>query len=355
MTHQEEYTKLGMLVRKVSLGHLLTETEAFDAMSMILNDTSGESDFYWGSLFSCLQLRTPTLAEISGFLGAIARYDKDVKLCNNDKKKIFNKPVFAVTGSGKDTWKTFNISTASAFVAASCGVTVIKPGSNALTSKSGALQVLKSLGIKEAVNDAEVRRYLKETNLAIISFANCVPRYARRYDGRFYHFHPLSYIMPIVAIPYKLDGISYGISDNNIELSLELIREYGIPNAVVSTSFDRKMGQTDELIPYGIGKTAILTGWETSYKKLINKLPGAVANTICAENSHKKNADKVLNAISSNRNNPLARCAATMAATILVAADKVTSIESGYDVAMKAIENGDAYQTYLKYKQVSNS
>jgi anthranilate phosphoribosyltransferase len=86
-------------------------------------------------------------------------------------------------GTGGDGSSTFNISTATALVAAGAGVPVVKHGNRAVSSSSGSVDVLAALGIAVREDMAWVRRCLDRAGLAFC-FAQ--------------HFHPaLRHVAPV--------------------------------------------------------------------------------------------------------------------------------------------------------------
>lgn len=69
------------------------------------------------------------------------------------------------TGGGR---ATFNVSTAAAFVAASCGIKVIKTGSHAYAGRCGALDVLTELGVVTNASMPELADQLSEFRLVFV-------------------------------------------------------------------------------------------------------------------------------------------------------------------------------------------
>lgn len=91
--------------------------------------------------------------------------------------------VLDTCGTGGDDCGTFNVSTATALVAAAAGVPVVKHGNRAVSGRSGSADVLAALGVAVESDAACARRCLDEAGLAFC-FAP--------------HFHPaLRHVAPV--------------------------------------------------------------------------------------------------------------------------------------------------------------
>lgn len=97
-------------------------------------------------------------------LFALARIMRDRAVKVNSEHETFIDAV----GTGGSKAKTFNVSTAAAFVVAGAGVPVAKHGNRAATSHSGSADVLAALGVNPAVDAAKAEECLNSIGICFM-------------------------------------------------------------------------------------------------------------------------------------------------------------------------------------------
>ena len=144
-------TDLKAHIAMVADGRPLRADEAEAAFGIIMSGAATPSQI--GGLLMALRVRGETVEEITGAARAMRA-----------KMLPIDAPGDAIDlcGTGGDGTATYNISTASQFVVAAEGVPVAKHGNRALSSKSGAADVLTALGVNLDCDMALVEKSLRE-------------------------------------------------------------------------------------------------------------------------------------------------------------------------------------------------
>ena len=150
-------TDLRPLLAQVAAGRALSEAEAEAAFEIIMSGNATPSQM--GAFLMALRVRGESVDEITGAARTMRA-----------KALTIDAPPGTIdtVGTGGDGVGTFNISTASALVAAGCGVPVAKHGNRAFSSKSGAADVLAALGVNIEADMAIVRRCLWEIGFCFL-------------------------------------------------------------------------------------------------------------------------------------------------------------------------------------------
>ena len=140
--------------------------EMLHLMRQIMN---GEvSPVMMAAILTGLRVKKETIGEIAAAATVMRELCTKVEVPHNQH-------FVDIVGTGGDSSHTFNISTASAFVAAAAGATVAKHGNRGVSSKSGAADVLEALGAKIDLQAPQVAECIKRTGMGFMFAPNHHP------------------------------------------------------------------------------------------------------------------------------------------------------------------------------------
>jgi len=160
---------LDALHRVISHRQSLTRQEAHAVMADILSGRC--SDAQIAALLVALHLKGETVEEIVGFAEAIRAAATQLPLSPDSSVDVSGTERDALVdtcGTGGDASGTFNISTATALVAAGAGIRIAKHGNRSLSSKCGSADVMEALGVNINLQPQQLVACLKETGIAFL-------------------------------------------------------------------------------------------------------------------------------------------------------------------------------------------
>jgi anthranilate phosphoribosyltransferase len=150
-------TELKALIGKVATGAALTREEAASAFDVMMSGEATPSQM--GGLLMALRVRGETVDEITGAVTTMRAKMLKVEAPSN---------AIDVVGTGGDASGSYNISTCAAFIAAGAGIPVAKHGNRALSSRSGAADVLAALGVCIELAPEAISRCIHEAGIGFM-------------------------------------------------------------------------------------------------------------------------------------------------------------------------------------------
>ena len=144
-------------IEAVVSGGSLSMDDATTVMREIMEGEATPAQL--GAFLTALRLKGETVPEIAGFATVMREKALKVKV---------DGPLVDTVGTGGDGNNTFNISTATAFVAAGAGLKVAKHGGRAASGSCGSADVLEALGVKIDLPPEGVERCINETGIGFM-------------------------------------------------------------------------------------------------------------------------------------------------------------------------------------------
>lgn len=318
------------ILGRVAAGATLSETQAEEVFEIIMSGDATPAQI--GGLLLGLRVRGETVEEITG--AARIMRAKALKI---------EAPAGAVdiVGTGGDEAGTYNISTAASFVVAACGVPVAKHGNRAVSSKSGASDVLTALGVNIDADFALVRETLWDNKVGFLM----APRHhnamrhvagARGELGTRTIFNLLGPLANPAGTTRQVVGV---FAERWVEPLARVLGRLGAEHAWVVHGTDG----LDELTTTGPTKVAEYKGGEV---RLFTVKPEDVGLRRAAP-ADLKGGDSAANAAAlrallKGEQGAYRDIVVLNAAAALVVAGKVASLSDGARAAEQAIDRGEA-------------
>jgi len=136
----------------------ITRPEAADLLSAMLAEDASDSQI--AATLVALSAKGETVQELAGMADGLRARAERINSCHS---------VFVDTaGTGSSRAKTFNVSTAAAFVIAGAGLAVAKHGNRAASSNSGSADVLTALGVNVSTLPGVAESCLNEIGICFM-------------------------------------------------------------------------------------------------------------------------------------------------------------------------------------------
>ena len=145
------------LIGKVATGAALSRDEAARAFDQMMSGEATPSQM--GALLMALRVRGETVDEITGAVTTMRA--KMLRVAAPPE-------AIDVVGTGGDASGSFNISTCAALIVAGAGVPVAKHGNRALSSRSGAADVLTALGVNIDLAPDKIAHCISEAGIGFM-------------------------------------------------------------------------------------------------------------------------------------------------------------------------------------------
>ena len=194
--------ELRQMTTRLMRGEHLARGEAANFLNALLNPAA--TDAQVAAALAVLAAKGETVEELAGM--AEAMRNRAIPVRSRYARFI------DTAGTGSSRVKTFNVSTAAAFVIAGAGVPVAKHGSRAATSFCGSADVLEALGVNTAASPETVERCLNEHGICfmfapIFHVATARVANIRRELGVRTTFNLLGPLTNPARAPYQILGV----------------------------------------------------------------------------------------------------------------------------------------------------
>jgi len=331
------------LIGKVATGATLSREEAAGAFDRMMSGEATPSQM--GGLLMGLRMRGETVDEITGAVTTMR---------NKMLKVTAPAGAIDVVGTGGDASGSYNISTCAAFIVAGAGIPVAKHGNRALSSRSGAADVLGALGVKIDLGPEQISRCIDEAGIGFMFAPAHHPAMkhvgpTRIELGTRTIFNLLGPLSNPAGVKRQMVGV---FSRQWVEPLANVLKNLGSERAYVVHGSDG----LDEITTSGATSVASLEGGKVTTfeikpedfgirKSKPEELKGADAES---------NAAALMDVLRGKKG-PFRDVAILNAAAAIVVAGKAQDLKDGVAIAAKSVDSAEAESRLDRLISVSNA
>jgi anthranilate phosphoribosyltransferase len=323
-----------MLLKRLAAGEHLSAADSTEAVGAMMD--GAVSEIRMAAFLTVLAVRGPDVAEITGAARAMREAMTTVEAPAN---------AMDVCGTGGDGAGTLNVSTAAAFVVAGCGVPVAKHGNRAMSSRTGAADVLEELGVPINHDAAAAKKHLAKHRFAFLfapayhpAMKHVAP--VRKELGFRTLFNLLGPICNPAGVRRQLIGI---FSEEWLEPVAHVLADLGTEKAWVVHGSDG----LDEMTTTGVTRVAVLEQGQVTLREIAPEDAGLKRSTLAAlkGGTAEENARAILELLKGAKN-PFRDIVLLNAGAALVVADHAKTISEGVALAAESIDKGRANSAF---------
>lgn len=298
------------------------------------------------ALTTALRVKKESIGEITAAAQVMREFSTKVPLANTDK-------LIDIVGTGGDGAHTFNISTASMFVAAAAGARVAKHGGRSVSSSSGSADVLEALGVNINLQPEQIAQSIAQTGIGFMFAPNhhAAMKHAapvRKELGVRTIFNILGPLTNPAGAPNILMGVFH---PDLVGIQVRVLQRLGAQHALVVWGRDN-MDEVSLGAPTMVGE--LINGEIREYDihpedfglQMVSARNLKVANA-------QESKQKVLEVLN-NINGPAKDIVCLNAGTALYGAGVSATIGDGLIAARNAIESGAAKTKLEQLVQLTN-
>lgn len=336
-------TELKPLIAKAVDGEHLTQEEARQAVDIIMSGRATQAQT--AALLTAMRMNVETSDEITGC--ALGMRGKMTVVPHE-------REVLEIVGTGGDLANSFNISTTSAFVISACGQAVAKHGNRSVSSKSGAADVLESLGVKIATTPEQASECIDKVGMVFL-FAQSYHK-AMRFVGPVrgqIGVRTVFNILGPLTNPAKAEYNIIGVYEERLlDIVAEVLVKLGVKHSMVVYG-------TDKLDEFSISAPTAVREIKDGVINAYEVTPESVGLTTASKDeivggTAEENAKITLGILSGEISGAKRDIVLLNSGAALYICGKADSIADGVKLAQQAIDNGSALAQVKKLAEFTN-